>query len=77
MSLPENILGTLTDRELLVLIYGEVSAVSEAATDHEARIRILEAANNQSIGRIAATGGGSGAIGGGVAVLLLRLLEWL
>jgi hypothetical protein len=76
MSLPENILGTLTDRELLVLIYGEVSAVSEVATDHEARIRILEAANNQSLGRLAAAGGGSGAVGGSVVAILLKLLGW-
>ena len=76
MSLPENILGTLTDRELLVLIYGEVSAVSEAATDHEARIRILEAANNQSLGRLAAAAGGSGALGGSVVAILLKLLGW-
>ncbi|WP_292366072.1 MULTISPECIES: hypothetical protein [unclassified Methanoculleus] len=76
MSLPDSSLGSLTDRELLLLIYGEVNAIAKAQTDIEARVRILEAANNQSIGRIAATGGGSGAIGGGVAVLLLRLMEW-
>lgn len=74
MSLPENTLGTLTDRELLILIYGEVSAVSEAANDHEARLRILEAQSNRTLGLMAATGGGSGAVAGGVVAAILKLL---
>ncbi len=76
MSLPESSLGTLTDRELLLLIYGEVNAIAAAQTDIETRVRVLEAANNQSIGRTALTGGGSGAIGGGVVALALKLLGW-
>lgn len=74
MSLPENTLGTLTDRELLILIYGEVSAVSEAANDHEARLRILEAQSNRTLGLMAATGGGSGAVAGAVVAAILKLL---
>lgn len=76
MSLPESSLGSLTDRELLILIYGEVNAIAKAQTDIEARVRVLEAANNQTIGRTALAGGGSGAIGGGVAMMLLRFLGW-
>lgn len=76
MSLPENTLGTLTDRELLILIYGEVSAVSEAANDHEARLRILEAQCNQGLGRLAATSSGAGAVAGGVVAGALKLLGW-
>ena len=76
MSLPESSLGTLTDRELLILIYGEVNAIARAQTDIEARVRVLEAANNQTIGCTALAGGGTGAIGGGVAMMLLRFLGW-
>lgn len=76
MVVPESSLGTLTDRELLLLIYGEVNAIAAAQTDIETRVRVLEAANNQGLGRLAATGGGSGAIGGGVVALALKLLGW-
>ncbi|NLZ31371.1 MAG: hypothetical protein GX885_11650 [Methanomicrobiales archaeon] len=74
MSLPDQALGTLTDRELLILIYGEISTISEMTNDHEARIRILEADRNRTLGIMAATGGGSGALGGGVVAIVLKLL---
>lgn len=77
MSLPETTLGTLTDRELLLLIYGEVAAVSTTANDHEARLRILEAQSNRTLGLMAATGGSSGAVAGGVVAVVMKLLGGL
>lgn len=74
MSLPDQALSTLTDRELLILIYGEISTISEMTNDHEARIRVLEADRNRTLGIMAATGGGSGALGGGVVAIVLKLL---
>ncbi|MFA5407154.1 MAG: hypothetical protein WC343_00100 [Bacilli bacterium] len=75
MSLPEgSSLGTLTDRELLLMVYSKVDVIAKSQTDIESRVRVLEAENNRTLGLMAATGGGSGAIGGGVVAILLKLL---
>ncbi|MFA7121977.1 MAG: hypothetical protein WC277_10905 [Bacilli bacterium] len=75
MSLPEgSSLGTLTDRELLLMVYSKVDVIAKSQTDIESRVRVLEAENNRTLGLMAATGGGSGALGGGVVAILLKLL---
>lgn len=75
MSLPEgSSLGTLTDREILLMVYGKVDAIADTASDHEARLRILEAQSNRTLGLMAATGGGSGAVAGAVVAAILKLL---
>ncbi len=77
MSPPANNLGTLSEREILLLVYERVERIDRKQTDFEARIRVLEAERNQSAGRLAATSGGSGAIGGGVVAIVLKLMGWL
>lgn len=75
MSLPEgSSLGALTDRELLLMVYSKVDVIAKSQTDIESRVRVLEAENNRTLGLMAATGGGSGALGGGVVAILLKLL---
>ena len=75
MSLPEgSALGALTDRELLLMVYSKVDVIAKSQTDIESRVRVLEAENNRTLGLMAATGGGSGALGGGVVAILLKLL---
>jgi hypothetical protein len=70
MSLPEgSALGTLTDRELLLMVYSKVDVIAKSQTDIESRVRVLEAENNRTLGLMAATGGGSGALGGGVVAV--------
>lgn len=75
MSLPEgSALGTLTDRELLLMVYSKVDTIAKSQTDIESRVRVLEAQSNRTLGLMAATGGGSGAVAGGVVAVIMKLL---
>ena len=75
MSLPNDAsLGALSDREILLMVYAKVDAIAEASNDHEDRLRVLEAQSNRTLGLMAATGGGSGAVAGGVVAVIMKLL---
>jgi hypothetical protein len=56
------------------MVYSKVDVIAKSQTDIESRVRVLEAENNRTLGLMAATGGGSGALGGGVVAILLKLL---
>lgn len=75
MSLPEgSALGTLTDRELLLMVYSKVDTIAKSQTDIESRVRVLEAQSNRTLGLMAATGGGSGVVAGGIVAVVMKLL---
>ena len=75
MVVPEGAaLGTLSDREILLMVYARVDDVAKRVDDHETRLRVLEAQTNRTLGLQAAAGGGSGAVAGTIVAVVLKLL---
>lgn len=71
---PREPVSSLTDRELLLIIYERCEAMKKCDIDMEARMRVVETYIQQSIGRMTAYGGGAGAIAATVVAIGLKLI---
>ena len=71
---PRKPIVSLTDRELLLLIYERCENLTKSDVDIEARMRAVESYVQQSIGRMTAYGGGAGAIAATVVAVGLKLV---
>ena len=71
---PRKPITSLTDRELLLVIYERCEHMRKCDEDIEARMRQVESYVQQSMGRMTAYGGGAGAIAATVVGLGLKLM---
>lgn len=71
---PRKPIASLTDRELLILVYERCDTTAKCYADLETRMRKVESFMQQSIGRMTAYGGGAGAIAATVVGLGLKLM---